>query len=507
MKNQAYWNNRQKQLNSQLEKDEEKLRQRLSAEYDKQSKQFEKEIASYYQLYGKNNVIEYRTLLQNLSNTDRQLLMERMDEYAQKYPQYAHLIPVRESIYKLDRLEGLQTSIRMQQLEIGAIDNEQLSQHLSEYAAKNANLAAEQLGFGKNFYNINSDIVQMTINKKWVNDKNFSERIWANRKKLANYLCNDFASAVVRGDSYQKCIKALKDRFDNVSRNDMFRLIYTEDTYVINEASAQTFEEYYEQYQFHTIDGNACKTCKGINEKVFYFKDRKPGLNFPPLHAWCRCYYTIAVDDWDKWMDDYVDKKEKNNIKISNEKIKNIEVMGGFYETNELSEDIKSEIIRSINKIQSEYDVKVDTFSYENISKLYGRVPFQFQPINDNGKFKSKFVINKGFNWEKNLEILNERIYNKNYTKGILASKNTEDLIYHEMAHFMSFQNCETYYDFNRKERELRREFISGVSIYSDMTEDGAETIAEGFVRIKNNDEVDARVKKLVEIYIERWKK
>lgn len=323
MKNQTYWSNRQKQLNSQLEKDEEKLRQNLSAEYDKQSKRLEKEIASYYQLYGTNDVIEYRTLLLSLSDADRQLLMERMDEFAQKYPQYAHLMPVRESIYKLDRLEGLQTSIRMQQLEIGAIDNIQLEQHLSEYVAKSANVAAEQLGFGKNFYNINSDVVKMTINKKWINEKNFSERIWDNRKKLADYLCNDFASAIVRGDSYQKCINALKDRFDNVSRNDMFRLIYTEDTHVTNEASAQTFEEYYEQYQFHTVDGNTCKTCKGINEKIFYFKNRRPGLNFPPLHAWCRCYYTTVIPGRGTLEEEYAklmgDKKQAESVAKSAE--------------------------------------------------------------------------------------------------------------------------------------------------------------------------------------------
>lgn len=291
----------------------------MSVEYDKQSKQFEKEIAAYYQLYGANDVIEYRTLLQRLSDCDRQLLMERMDDFAKKYPQYAYLMPVRESIYKIDRLEGLKMSIHMHQLEIGAIDNVQLSRHLSEYALKSANLAAEQLGFGKNFYNINSDVVKMTINKKWINEKNFSERIWDNRNKLANYLCDDFASATVRGDSYQKCINALKDRFDNVSRKDMFRLIYTEDTFVTNEASAQTFEEYYEQYTFHTVDDNACKNCKGINNKTFYFNNRKPGLNFPPLHAWCRCYYTIEVEDWDKWMDDYVNKKQAENVAKSSE--------------------------------------------------------------------------------------------------------------------------------------------------------------------------------------------
>jgi len=43
--------------------------------------------------------------------------------------------------------------------------------------------------------------------------------------------------------------------------------------------------------------------------------------------------------------------------------------------------------------------------------------------------------------------------------------------------------------------------------MYSDSTEDGAETIAEAFVRIRNNEAVSDDVRKLVRIYVERWRK
>lgn len=49
--------------------------------------------------------------------------------------------------------------------------------------------------------------------------------------------------AVARGDSYARCIKALGDRFGSVSRNDMYRLIYTEGTFVQNEAAITGFED------------------------------------------------------------------------------------------------------------------------------------------------------------------------------------------------------------------------------------------------------------------------
>lgn len=59
-----------------------------------------------------------------------------------------------------------------------------------------------------------------------------------------------------------------------------------------------------------------CSKCADISHQVFYIKDRTPGVNFPPLHPWCRCTFEIYVEDWDKWQDDYVKRHSKSPDKI-----------------------------------------------------------------------------------------------------------------------------------------------------------------------------------------------
>lgn len=301
-----YWQKRQQQLNKAMEKDEEKLKKRLSSYFDTEYRKLEKQIAAYYKQYGTDNVIQYRRLMESLPDADKRLLIEQMDEFAKKYPEYAHLLPVRESIYKLNRLEGLQYSVRMQQLEIGAVENEQITEHLNRQAMRGANAAAETMGFGKNFYSNNPDITKLFVNVAWTSGENFSERIWQNTEKLANYLNTDIAQGIARGDSYDRLVRQLRQRFGNVSRNDAYRLIYTEGTYVMAEATMQPFTEDFEKYRLSTVgDGKVCSICRGVSEETFDIADRQPGVNFPPLHPWCRCTFTVEVDDWDAWMEDY----------------------------------------------------------------------------------------------------------------------------------------------------------------------------------------------------------
>lgn len=387
----TYWQNRQQQLNNQLEKDEGKLKAKLSNSYDIQLKSLEKEIASYYQTYGENNVIEYRKLMESLPDEDKQLLLQRMDEFAEKYPQYAHLMPVRESIYKLNRLEGLQTSIKMQQLEMGAIDNTELQSHFEQLALRSANSSAEMLGFGKNFYTVNSDLIAKTVNKQWADGKNFSERIWNNRNKLADYLNNDFAMAIARGDSYEKCIKALGERFSKVSRNDIYRLVYTEGTFVQNEASITPFEEDFEEYEISIADERACKHCKAMRGKKFSIKDRKAGVNFPPFHSWCRCSFTIAVDDWDKWMDDYV---EKNTSIVSEEQREQPENANAVVNLNDIN---SSEYRRKISIIENDTKASREIFNRMR-AMLEHRTGTEYEDLAYINSITYKYLVRTDYN-------------------------------------------------------------------------------------------------------------
>ena len=186
------------------------------------------------------------------------------------------------------------------------MENEQITEHLNRQAMRGANAAAETMGFGKNFYSNNPDITKRFVNIPWSNGENFSQKIWNNTTKLANYLNSDIAQGIARGDSYDRLVRRVRERFSSVSRNDAYRLIYTEGTYVMAESTMQPFTEDFEKYRLSTVgDGNVCSICRGVSEETFDIADRQPGVNFPPLHPWCRCTFTIEVDDWDKWMDDY----------------------------------------------------------------------------------------------------------------------------------------------------------------------------------------------------------
>ena len=306
----SYWSKRQEKLNKALEKDEEALKKRLNRIYEEEARRLQKEIAAYYEMYGEEDVIEYRKLLEELSAEDRRLLIEDMEEFARKYPEHKHLLPVRESIYKLDRLQGLQESVRLQQMRIGAQEEEMIREHLVRTAYRGANASAEAMGFGSAFYSMNEDIVKKFVDVPWSDGKSFSERIWENKEKLTNFLNKDIAQGMARGDSYANLTKHLMERMGDVSRRDAYRLIYTEGTYVHAEASITPFEEDFEYYKLSTVgDRKVCSICKGLEDaEPVPISKRVPGENFPPLHPWCRCTFTIEVEDWDKWMDDYVAK-------------------------------------------------------------------------------------------------------------------------------------------------------------------------------------------------------
>ena len=300
MQSDTYWSKRLQELDTSFSKDEKRLFSELSKYYEQEYAALDKEIAAYYAKYGEENVIAFRTLLLELPDADKQLLLQNMDEFAKQYPEFADLLPVRESIYKLNRLEGLQTSIVLQQLKIGAIEQAKFREHFEKQALKYANYAAEQLGFGTNFYRIDSEMLQVVIGNPWCNGKDFSERIWANREALAQTLQNEIANGLIRGEDYKTMSRILQQKFENTSQKQAERLVFTEDTYLSNEAKIRPFERNaaYTHYEYLCVeDHRTCETCCALSGQTFEISKRNAGLNFPPMHPWCRCTVMPVVED------------------------------------------------------------------------------------------------------------------------------------------------------------------------------------------------------------------
>lgn len=293
-------------LQRDLEKGEEALKKKLSRLYDSESKKLEKEIAYYYQTYGKDNVLEYRQMMKQLTKEEATMLYEDMDSFFRLHPEYSALMPIRESVYKLNRLEGLQLSIMKQQLGLSSEETVLIGDHLLSYAISTYEGVQGLIPF-----NQFDGRAAKQVGQKIIKDADFEKRLLANREKLADYLNNDIAKGIARGDSYDKLNKQIRNRFDGVSRRSAYRLLYTEGTRMFNRANSEAFAEVgINQYRYCTAgDNRVCSDCKALDGNVYNLSEARDGINYPPMHPWCRCHTEPAVD-WDKWLEDRIASRE-----------------------------------------------------------------------------------------------------------------------------------------------------------------------------------------------------
>lgn len=294
------------ELQRDLEKGEEALKKKLSRLYDSEAKKLEKEIAYYYETYGKDNVLEYRDMMKKLTKEEATMLFEEMDNFFRLHPEYSALMPVRESIYKLNRLEGLQLSIMRQQLGLSSEEAALIGDHLLSYTISTYEGVSGLIPF-----NQFDGRAAKQVGQKIINDTDFEKRLLANREKLAGYLNNDIAKGIARGDSYDKLSKQICDRFDGVSRRSAYRLLYTEGTRMFNRANSEAFAEAgINQYRYCTAgDNRVCEDCDALEGNVYDLSEASDGTNYPPMHPWCRCHTEPAVD-WDKWLSDRIASRE-----------------------------------------------------------------------------------------------------------------------------------------------------------------------------------------------------
>lgn len=308
----SYWNERQRIADAAMERDERLLSERIKRVYERELKDLDRQVADYYKRYGEDNVIAYRHLMETLDQADRDLLIRDCDKFLISHPETASIVDVRKSIYKLNRLEGLQASARLRLYSATDEVSGAVTDHLAKQALRGANTTAQAMGFGKSFYKLDNDFIRRFVDTPWTGGARYSQRIWDNADTLAAYVGQDMAKAFARGDSYERIAKALSKRFVDVPQSSLMRLVYTEGTYTSRAAQAEELKrESFEEYTVEVVhDGHTCEECHAVDGKVFRFDDAEPGVNFPPIHPYCRCQIAPAVTDWDAWQQKQLDKKQ-----------------------------------------------------------------------------------------------------------------------------------------------------------------------------------------------------
>ena len=209
----------------------------------------------------------------------------------------------------------------------------------------------QQTGLAYSFSNLPETEIKRLKTLKWTGEA-YSDRIWENTGALASSVKDELLVSLMTGRSVKDASQAIAERFE-VGQNNARRLVRTESAFFHNQMELLSYEDAeITKYRFIAVlDRRTSHICQEHDNKVYDTDKAVPGVNYPPLHPWCRST-TIAHDDdidysklerrarnpktgkveyvpadmsYKEWYSKYVDQDEKN-IKIDFSKLTTEEI-------------------------------------------------------------------------------------------------------------------------------------------------------------------------------------
>lgn len=281
-----YWDKRAINRMTMAEKQSETYIKRVKKIYEQAFRNIDGEIARVYKNYSKETGLDVSKLKELLtvketSKTWKTLKRQGLDKYIQDNykSRISRLEQIQAQIYAKVKLVYPKEELQNTMCYKGVVNN-------SYYKA----VYDTQMGTGYNFgfSEIDNNLLNSILNEKW-SGKNYSERIWTNTDILADSVSQIVGGALLSGQSIEKTASQIQDRFD-VAKYYAERLVRTETNHFNNEADAMAYEDMgVDKYVFvATLDSRTSEICQEMDNKVFEYKDREVGVNYPPLHPNCR---------------------------------------------------------------------------------------------------------------------------------------------------------------------------------------------------------------------------
>lgn len=303
-----YWEKRSTNLMLALEKDTQYTINDLIKIYEQATKNINKEIETIFKNYSKNNTLDKSVLkkLLNKKETDTHYknLLKVINTIEDKDVKNKLLAKYNAPAYsyRISRLQALQDSINIEMRKLADLEQKitevRYVKTIDEAYNHTIFDIQQGTGVGFNFLQLDTDTVRLMLAEKWIDSQNFSQRIWKNAEKLGNYLKINLTADTMSGKSIQKISRELAS-YMNVGLYNATTLVRTEVNHFANESEALGYEECdIKKYQFiATLDNRTCQRCGSLDDEIFNLKDRKPGINYPPIHPNDRCTTVAYFDD------------------------------------------------------------------------------------------------------------------------------------------------------------------------------------------------------------------
>lgn len=318
-KNKAYWGERAKRRNTRMVDEAEATARELKKGYAAAEMLIEQEVRKIYRgfenAFSLSHAEAKRLINQAKSETPSKALLDSINRIADpdKRRQMQALVSAPAYKWRIDRLDKVQKqakelSTRLYNAELRT-DLKFLASQMDE-AYKHTIFDIQQGTGGSGAFEVlPKSRIKQVLNTKW-RGEHFSSRIWSNTQELVTELRQNMLESFLTGEGEREAAARIQERF-GVAESKARRLIRTESTYVCGQAELEGYKNSaVERYEYASLDDDRrSKVCERLDGKTFPISKAKPGINYPPMHPFCRSS-TLPVlpdeEDLDKEWDDFI---------------------------------------------------------------------------------------------------------------------------------------------------------------------------------------------------------
>lgn len=383
MKNQDYWTKRKANLIYEQMDKAEKQADKFDKVYKESKAYLDKQINKIFDKFQRDYGLserDARHVLKNMKdqkdlNELRKVLEARPDD-----PNIQRLLADLDSpayAYRMKRLERLSADLDSMRESIYHSEKKGSDAFYSDLMKDSYYKATfdlqQQTGLAYSFSDLPETEIKRLQGLKWTGEA-YSDRIWSNTGALASSVKDELLVSLMTGRSVRDTSRAIAERFE-VGQNKARRLVRTESAFFHNQMELLSYEDAeITKYKFvAALDKRTSHICQEHDNKVYDTDKAVPGVNYPPLHPWCRST-TIAHDEdidysklerrarnpetgeveyvpadmsYKEWYDKYVADKDVVKIdfsKLTSEEINNLDFddLMKYYEWVEEQEKLKA---------------------------------------------------------------------------------------------------------------------------------------------------------------------
>ena len=490
MKNQDYWTKRKANLIYEQMDKAEKQADKFDKVYKESKAYLDKQINKIFDKFQRDYGLserDARHVLKNMKDQKGLNELRKVLEARPNDPNIQRLLADLDSpayAYRMKRLERLSADLDLMRESIYHSEKKGSDAFYSDLMKDSYYKATfdlqQQTGLAYSFSDLPETEIKRLQGLKWTGEA-YSDRIWSNTGALASSVKDELLVSLMTGRSVRDTSQAIAERFE-VGQNKARRLVRTESAFFHNQMELLSYEDAeITKYKFVAVlDKRTSHICQEHDNKVYNTAEAVPGVNYPPLHPWCRST-TIAHDDdidysklerrarnpetgkteyvpadmsYKEWYDKYV---AKDKGKSYNQNVNTIDLMAkqrSFTVGNDIrvktkkltgtdfdfwvQDDTKKirDSVLNVNTIFQELDsYKKPTVVFLKKSRLPGLAGYDYK--------QDTMFISDDFHSEKEFkEILSD---------GFFASKNIRDALIHELTHKKHWDSAKAFYKKNKK--------------------------------------------------------